>query len=50
MLDYTKHFATRLGRLLTPQDEPIPGTGQVPNSAGGYAWPVSEWDLSLIHI
>ena len=44
MLDYTKHFATRLGRLLTPQDEPIPGTGQVPNSAGGYAWPVSEWD------
>ena len=44
MLDYTKHFATRLVRLMTPQSEPIPGTGQVPNSAGGYAWPVSEWD------
>jgi len=44
MLDYTKHFATRLARLVTPQSEPIPGTGQVPNSAGGYAWPVSEWD------
>jgi 60 kDa SS-A/Ro ribonucleoprotein len=44
MLDYTKHFATRLARLVTPQSEPIRGTGQVPNSAGGYAWPVSEWD------
>ena len=44
MMDYTKHFATRLARLVTPQSEPIPGTGQVPNSAGGYAWPVSEWD------
>ena len=44
MLDYTKHFATRLARLVTPQSEPIPGTGQVPNSAGGYAWPLGEWD------
>jgi 60 kDa SS-A/Ro ribonucleoprotein len=43
MLDYTKHFATRLARLITPQSEPIPGTGQVPNSAGGYAWPLGEW-------
>jgi 60 kDa SS-A/Ro ribonucleoprotein len=43
-MDYTKHFATRLRRLVTPQAEPIPGTDQVPNSAGGYAWPVSKWD------
>jgi 60 kDa SS-A/Ro ribonucleoprotein len=28
----------------TPQNAPIPGTNQVPNSAGGYAWAVSQWD------
>ncbi len=27
----------------TPQSEPIPGTGQVLNSAGGYAFPVDCW-------
>jgi 60 kDa SS-A/Ro ribonucleoprotein len=43
MFDFTKHYATRLARLVTPQAEPIPGTAQVPNSAGGYAWPVDEW-------
>ena len=43
MLDFTKHFATRLTRLVTPQAERIPGTTQVPNSAGGYAWPVDKW-------
>src|ERR1044071_7601457 len=43
MLDFTKHFATRLTRLVTPQAERIPGTNQVPNSAGGYAWPVDKW-------
>ena len=43
MLDFTKHFATRLARLPTPQAERIPGTDQVPNSAGGYAWPVDAW-------
>src|SRR5262245_9837146 len=42
-MDFTKHFATRLLRLLTPQSEPIPDTAQVPNSAGGYAWPVDRW-------
>jgi len=42
-MDFTHHFATRLMRLLTPQGEPIPGTTQVPNSAGGYAWPVDKW-------
>ena len=43
-MDYTKHYATRLRRLMTPQAEKIPGSDQVPNSAGGYAWRVSKWD------
>src|SRR5262245_60093859 len=32
-------FSTR----ATSQKEPIPGSGQVPNSAGGYAWPLDPW-------
>ena len=43
MLDFTKHLTTRLRRLATPQAEPIPGSAQAPNSAGGYAWPVDDW-------
>jgi len=43
MLDFTKHYQTRLTRLVTPQAERIPGTAQVPNSAGGYVWPVDKW-------
>jgi 60 kDa SS-A/Ro ribonucleoprotein len=43
MLDFTKHVSTRLRRLITPQDEPIPGSTQVPNSAGGYAWAIDKW-------
>lgn len=27
----------------TPQSEPIPGSMQVANSAGGYAWAVDDW-------
>lgn len=27
----------------TPQNQPIPGATQVANSAGGYAWAVSDW-------
>lgn len=27
----------------TPQSEPIPGSDQVPNSAGGFAWAVDDW-------
>lgn len=42
-MDFSKHFATRLRRLVTPQRERTPGTAQVPDSAGGYAWPVDEW-------
>ncbi len=28
----------------TPQNQPIPGTKQMPNHAGGYAWTVSPWE------
>ncbi len=37
--DYTGH----LGLRETPQSEPIPGSTQVPNSAGGHAWAVDDW-------
>ena len=36
---YNKHFSTR----KTPQHQPIPGSDQVANSAGGYAWAVTDW-------
>jgi len=36
---YVRHVSTR----ITPQREPIPGSAQVPNSAGGYAYPVDDW-------
>lgn len=42
-MDYTKHFVTRLRRLVTPQFEAIPGTDQVANSAGGFAFEVDGW-------
>ena len=38
-MKYVRHFSTR----VTPQSEPIPGSIQVPNSAGGYAYPVDDW-------
>jgi 60 kDa SS-A/Ro ribonucleoprotein len=43
MIDFTQHVATRLRRLVTPQREPVPGTTQVPNDAGGYVWAVDAW-------
>lgn len=38
-MKYTNVFNTR----NTPQNQPIPGTGQAANSAGGFAWAVSDW-------
>jgi 60 kDa SS-A/Ro ribonucleoprotein len=38
-MSYLKHFRTR----RVPQSEPIRGSGQAPNSAGGYAWEVDDW-------
>ncbi|HEX7841425.1 MAG TPA: TROVE domain-containing protein [Kofleriaceae bacterium] len=39
MFKFTKFFATK----ATPQREPIPGSKQVPNSAGGFTWRVDDW-------
>jgi len=41
MIDYAAHFRTR--NVITPQSEPIPGSAQVQNSAGGYVWAVDDW-------
>ena len=40
MATYAQHFSTR----QTPQSQPIPGSNQVQNEAGGYSFPVSDWD------
>jgi 60 kDa SS-A/Ro ribonucleoprotein len=39
MANYLKQFIIK----QTPQNQPIPGTNQVPNSAGGYSFPVDQW-------
>ena len=42
----TKHLTSLLARSLTgitPQREPMPGTAQVPNGAGGYAFAADAW-------
>ena len=38
-MTYRKLFSLR----KTPQNQPIPGTSQVPNDAGGFAWAVNDW-------
>lgn len=38
-MKYVRHVATK----VTPQHEPILGSAQVANSAGGYAFPVTDW-------
>lgn len=38
-MGYTKHFNTR----KTSQSQPIPGSDQVKNRAGGYVWEVDKW-------
>jgi 60 kDa SS-A/Ro ribonucleoprotein len=39
----TTNYGTLYSKKATPQWQPIPSSGQVPNSAGGYAWPVDDW-------
>jgi 60 kDa SS-A/Ro ribonucleoprotein len=39
----TNYLANIFNRKATPQALPIPGSNQVPNSAGGYAWAVDDW-------
>ena len=43
MFDFTQHVSTRLRRLSTPQRAPIPGSTQVANSGGGFAWAIDRW-------
>ena len=38
-MKYVRHFSTR----VTSQRDAIPGSTQVANSAGGYAFPVDDW-------
>lgn len=38
---YTSHLSSKSGP--TPQSKPIPGAGQVLNSAGGYTWKIDDW-------
>jgi 60 kDa SS-A/Ro ribonucleoprotein len=38
-MSYLKRFGTH----RVPQSAPIPGSGQVPNSAGGHAWAIDGW-------
>jgi len=38
-MSYLKRIRTR----RVPQSEPVPGSGQVANSAGGFAWSVDDW-------
>ena len=41
---YTQHTRIRPApTVATGQSEPIPGTNQVPNSAGGFVWAVDDW-------
>ena len=37
--NYGKLYSTR----ATAQSQRIPGSTQVPNSAGGFAWPIDDW-------
>ena len=36
-------YLKRIGTRRVPQSAPIPDSGQVPNSAGGFAWAVDSW-------
>jgi 60 kDa SS-A/Ro ribonucleoprotein len=38
-----KYLKILPNRKATPQNQPIPGSGQVANSAGGYSFPVDDW-------
>ncbi len=37
------NYAKLFNRRVTPQSQPIPGSTQVRNSAGGYSWGVDDW-------
>ena len=37
------YLKNTINKNVTPQSQPIPGTSQVLNSAGGYSFPVDNW-------
>jgi len=37
------HYLKRHRTRRVPQSVPMPGSGQAPNSAGGFAWAVDDW-------
>jgi len=39
-----KYLQNMLPNQPTPQSQPILGTNQVPNSAGGYGWAIGQWE------
>jgi 60 kDa SS-A/Ro ribonucleoprotein len=39
----TKHPLSGFSTRETSQREPIPGSGQVPNLGGGFAWAIDDW-------
>src|SRR2546425_12896468 len=41
--DMAINYAKLFNRRVTPQSQPIPGSTQVRNSAGGYTWEVDDW-------
>ena len=41
-MSYLKQLAGKITGQ-TPQSQPLPGSSQAPNSAGGYAWAVDDW-------
>ncbi len=36
-------YSTHFNKRETSQRQPIPGSGQVQNNAGGYAWEIDDW-------
>lgn len=44
MFDLTKHYQTRLTRLVTPQAERNPGTRLLARAADLPMWPANEWE------
>lgn len=39
-----RYLKNTLNRKVTPQNQPIPGSAQVPNSAGGYSFALGDWE------
>jgi 60 kDa SS-A/Ro ribonucleoprotein len=39
----TFNISKHVSKKVTPQSQKIPGTAQMPNSAGGFAWTIDDW-------